>query len=103
MEAIHKGCLLMQSYFSAIGVLCMVTMVRELWWLAMAEMPVALATLAIACRAICCIEDQPQSVTSIAYSGKMVPLQHEDDPKHLSVNKQVLPSAPPREDPAVKV
>ena len=28
------GCLLMQSYFSAIGVLCMLTMVRELWWLA---------------------------------------------------------------------
>ena len=40
----------MQSYFSAIGVLCMLTMVRELWWLALAELPVALVTLAIACR-----------------------------------------------------
>ena len=67
-----------------------------------------LVTLAIACRAICCIGelDQPQSVTTgIACSGNtVVPLQREGDPRSVNVDKQVPPSAlPPGEDLGVKV
>ena len=67
------------------------------------ELPVTLVTLAIACRAICCIEeiDQPQNVTtSITYGGSNMPsLQQGQDPKHLHVNKQL----PPSEDSSAKV
>ena len=67
------------------------------------ELPVCLVTLAIACRAICCIGelDQPQSVTtSTTFGGNQVPpRQQGQDPKHQSGNKQL----PPSQDPSANV
>ena len=60
------GCLVMQSYFCAFVVMCMLTMVRELWWVALTELPVALVTLVLSCKAICCIKEQSEKKSFFA-------------------------------------